>query len=306
MKDQSNDRQRLDRRSFVKASLVPAALAIPDGPAMRPAQGAEPPPEEPAAVPEIIDSNVHLFEWPFRKLKYDRTEALIAKLRRHRITQAWAGSFEAVLHKQLDAVNRRLAEECRDARRRAADPHRQRQPGLARLGGRPAALSRAIRHARACGSTRPITATRSITPSCSGCSARRPSAGCWSRSSCGWKTSGCIIRRSMAPVVNASPLLDVLKKVPAAKVQLINADTVFRAEQRPGPGRARRKSRSTSPPSKGNGGVGRLIDGDESELPGCDPRGAAAVRLACAVFPVRKRPDEAVRVAARPSSNSTR
>lgn len=48
-----------------------------------------------------------------RKLKYARTEALVAKLRRHRITQAWAGSFEAVLHEQFDLINRRLAEECR-------------------------------------------------------------------------------------------------------------------------------------------------------------------------------------------------
>jgi hypothetical protein len=63
--------------------------------------------------PEIVDCNVHLFDWPGRKLKYGRTEALAAKLRKHRIAQAWAGSFEAVLHKQLDGANRRLAEECR-------------------------------------------------------------------------------------------------------------------------------------------------------------------------------------------------
>ena len=66
MNDQSHDRQRLDRRSFVKASMVPAALAIPSGRAGRPAQGAESPPEEAATAPEIIDTNVHLFQWPFR------------------------------------------------------------------------------------------------------------------------------------------------------------------------------------------------------------------------------------------------
>src|SRR5262245_35524943 len=114
MKDQSRDRQMLNRRSFVKASLIPAALAIPEGPAMRPAQGDESQPEEPAAGPEIIDTNVHLFRWPFRGLKYDRTEALVRKLRRHRIAQAWAGSFEFVLHKQLDGSNRLLADECRE------------------------------------------------------------------------------------------------------------------------------------------------------------------------------------------------
>lgn len=101
--------QAIDRRSFVKASLVTAALPVAAAMAKSSTQAAEPTP----ATPEIIDTNVHLFEWPFRKLKYARTEALIAKLRKHRITQAWAGSFEVVLRKQLDLVNRRLADECK-------------------------------------------------------------------------------------------------------------------------------------------------------------------------------------------------
>jgi predicted TIM-barrel fold metal-dependent hydrolase len=99
-----------DRRSFVKAALLPAAGPLVGAVAPRGAQAAEQPGP---AGPDIIDCNVHLFHWPFRKLKYDRTDALVAKLKRHRITRAWAGSFEAVLHKQLDLVNRRLAEECR-------------------------------------------------------------------------------------------------------------------------------------------------------------------------------------------------
>ena len=40
-------------------------------------------------------------------------ERLPAKLRQHRITQAWAGSYEGLLHKNLDGVNARLADECR-------------------------------------------------------------------------------------------------------------------------------------------------------------------------------------------------
>src|SRR5687768_5949915 len=96
-----HDTLAIDRRIFVKASLA-ASLA---GPAALSA-------EQVPAAPEIIDTNIHLFDWPFRKLKYARTESLVAKLRKHRITKAWAGSFEAVLHKQLDHVNHRLAEEC--------------------------------------------------------------------------------------------------------------------------------------------------------------------------------------------------
>ena len=44
--------------------------------------------------PDIIDTNVNLLEWPFKKLKYGETKALVAKLRQHRISQAWAGSYE--------------------------------------------------------------------------------------------------------------------------------------------------------------------------------------------------------------------
>ncbi|MBL7697117.1 MAG: hypothetical protein JNK79_03125 [Chitinophagaceae bacterium] len=63
--------------------------------------------------PEIIDTNVNLFKWPFRRMKYEDTKSFSAKLRQHRITKAWAGSFEAVFSKSLNEVNSRLAEECR-------------------------------------------------------------------------------------------------------------------------------------------------------------------------------------------------
>jgi predicted TIM-barrel fold metal-dependent hydrolase len=108
-----NELANIDRRSFVQAMLAPAALPVAAALASTTAQAAEPATGTFAAGPDIIDCNVHLFDWPFRKLKYARTEALAAKLRKHRITRAWAGNFEAVLHTQFDAANRRLAEECR-------------------------------------------------------------------------------------------------------------------------------------------------------------------------------------------------
>jgi predicted TIM-barrel fold metal-dependent hydrolase len=109
MPEYGYDLHAINRRTFVKASLISAALPIGVAAASRESQAAESPP----ATPEIIDTNVHLFDWPFRRLKYGRTDDLIAKLRKHRITTAWAGSFEAVLQKQLDLVNRRLADECK-------------------------------------------------------------------------------------------------------------------------------------------------------------------------------------------------
>jgi predicted TIM-barrel fold metal-dependent hydrolase len=64
-------------------------------------------------APGIIDTNINLFDWPFRSLKYRHTKALVAKLKRHRVIQAWAGSFEALLAKDMNGVNERLAAECR-------------------------------------------------------------------------------------------------------------------------------------------------------------------------------------------------
>jgi predicted TIM-barrel fold metal-dependent hydrolase len=115
-----NQRPDIDRRRFVQALTAPAAVpflgALAGAAAQNSAQAAEPakrPETSPAAGPDIIDCNVHLFDWPFRTLKYAGADALAAKLRKHRIAQAWAGNFEAVLHSQYDVANRRLAEECR-------------------------------------------------------------------------------------------------------------------------------------------------------------------------------------------------
>lgn len=104
----------IDRRSFMKGSLL-AAAAI-SFPANIPVQAAAGAPESGIgnSGPVIIDTDINLFEWPYRTLKYgDNTRALVAKLRKHGIAQAWAGSYEALFHKNLSAVNSRLAAECR-------------------------------------------------------------------------------------------------------------------------------------------------------------------------------------------------
>ena len=71
---ESNDGQAIDRRRFVQTLLLPASIAgcrradrLNGGCGTGGGGG---------AGPDIIDCNVHLFEWPFRKLKYARTEAL--------------------------------------------------------------------------------------------------------------------------------------------------------------------------------------------------------------------------------------
>ena len=61
----------------------------------------------------IIDVNVHLSRWPFRRLAGDELPKLIEKLRAGGVSQAWVGSFDGIFHKDVGAVNARLAVDCR-------------------------------------------------------------------------------------------------------------------------------------------------------------------------------------------------
>src|SRR2546426_4887427 len=104
----------IDRRRFLKNSLLSVTAVSLPGHQTSAAQAAarNAPLVSSSRVPGIIDTNVNLFSWPFRALKYRDTRALVAKLKRHRVIEAWAGSFEALLSKDMSGVNARLAAEC--------------------------------------------------------------------------------------------------------------------------------------------------------------------------------------------------
>jgi predicted TIM-barrel fold metal-dependent hydrolase len=106
----------VDRRTFLKigsagVGTLAAAAAIEQTPAQTAAPKTGGPLDQPAGP--FVDVNVYLERWPFRRIPGDETAELVSRLRARGVSQAWAGSFDALFHRDLAAVNTRLATECR-------------------------------------------------------------------------------------------------------------------------------------------------------------------------------------------------
>jgi predicted TIM-barrel fold metal-dependent hydrolase len=101
--------QFLDRRELLRDMVVGVAGASLTGVSTPNATASR------QRIPRrAIDTNVSLFRWPFRRLPLDETTKLVQKLQSHSIEQAWAGSFEGLLHLDLAGVNSRLAVACHE------------------------------------------------------------------------------------------------------------------------------------------------------------------------------------------------
>ena len=110
----------LNRRAFLKTAVLAAgtfAIHLESNAGGSPSAG-------------VIDANVNLSRWPLRRLRGDNTGALVAMLRRHGAVQAWAGSFDGVLHNDIASVNARLADECHRHGRGLLLPFGSINPGL--------------------------------------------------------------------------------------------------------------------------------------------------------------------------------
>lgn len=88
----------MNRRTILRSALALPALAAQAAPA--------------AEVKPFIDCNVWLGQHPNRVLPWHDTATIAANLKQRGVTQAWASTFDAILHKDLAAANARLAAEC--------------------------------------------------------------------------------------------------------------------------------------------------------------------------------------------------
>lgn len=96
----------MKRRNFIAqaaASSVAPALAGKSN-AAGPAKSGTP--------AQIIDTNVYLGAHPFRESLTTTPDALALKLANQKVIEAWAGSFEALLQRDMTGVNERLVHAC--------------------------------------------------------------------------------------------------------------------------------------------------------------------------------------------------
>lgn len=180
-----------------------------------------------ASTDALIDTNVSIGSWPFRRLPIEGAAALTSKLRSGGVTEAWVGSLDALLHKDIGAVNQRLVIECAGAGRGLLRP----------CGALNPTLSGWEEELRRCAEVHRMPALR-LHPNYHGYKLSEP---LFERVLRRAAEAGLLVQiavimedeRTIHPLVNVpptdvAPLAELLPRIPRARVQLLNAFRTLR------------------------------------------------------------------------------
>lgn len=208
----------VSRRDFLQATAAGAALALATTSVA----------QTDTIADTLIDTNVSLGAWPFRHEVLSTTTKLIEKLRSHHVNQGWAGSFDALLHKDISSVNARLTDEC--------SKHKDM---LVPIGAINPLLPGWEEDLRRCVEVHRMTGIR-LHPNYHGYKLSDPIFKQLLSAATDRKLFVQIAvimeeERTIHPLVNVPPtdtvpLLEILKAVPQARVQLLNAFRTVKGE----------------------------------------------------------------------------